>query len=168
VHGSIGAVACEACGAPEAFEVFCDEVREHIKDVYGVDKSAPAESTPIRCSACSAAALKPTTVLFGASLPEAFFSAVAADLPRLDLLIVAGTSLAVSPANSVAASCKCPRVIINDEPVGQAIGIQYDEDAPSDVRRRDVFLRGACEDVFRALVDELGWQDELRDLELPT
>ena len=81
VHGSIGRVACESCGAPEGFGAFCDKVRTHIKDIYGQDPAAPAESSPIVCGACGKPAVKPTTVLFGASLPEEFFSRVAEDLP---------------------------------------------------------------------------------------
>lgn len=165
VHGSIGAVACEACGRPEPLGAFCDSVRAHIKDVYGVDASAPTESSAIRCPGCGKAALKPTTVLFGASLPERFFTTAQQDLPALDLLIVAGTSLVVAPANSVAAACECPRVIVNDEPVGAELGVECDERAPPTASRRDVFLRGACEDTFRALVAELGWAEELRELE---
>ena len=101
VHGSIGRVACESCGAPEGFGAFCDKVRTSIKDIYGRDPAAPASSCAILCVACGQPTVKPTTVLFGASLPEAFFSHTAEDLPAVDLLIVAGTSLVVSPANSI-------------------------------------------------------------------
>ena len=51
-------------------------MRTNIKDIYGKDPAAPAESSPIVCGACGKPTLKPTTVLFGASLPEEFFSRV--------------------------------------------------------------------------------------------
>ena len=77
-------------------------MRTNIKDIYGEDAAAPSESTPIKCGKCGRPTVKPTTVLFGASLPERFFSQSQDDLPAADLLIIAGTSLVVSPANSLA------------------------------------------------------------------
>lgn len=41
--------------------------------------------------------VKPTTVLFGSSLPKRFFECAQVDLPGTDLLIISGTSLVVSP-----------------------------------------------------------------------
>ena len=46
---------------------------------------------------------QPTTVLFGAGLPEVFFDSIVEDLPTCDLIIVAGTSLVVSPGDDTAA-----------------------------------------------------------------
>jgi len=45
--------------------------------------------------------VKPNTVLFGNPLPEIFFEKLKEDSDQVDLLIVAGTSLVVSPANFV-------------------------------------------------------------------
>lgn len=101
VHGSIGRVACEACGAAHDLSSFCSAVRSNIKDIYGVDSGAPKESTPVPCPNCARNTLKPATVLFGSNLPAAFFQRKAADLGGADLVIVAGTSLVVSPANSI-------------------------------------------------------------------
>lgn len=44
--------------------------------------------------------VKPTTVLFGSSLPKRFVECAAADLPGTDLLILTGSSLVVSPESS--------------------------------------------------------------------
>lgn len=160
VHGSIGQVACEACGAAMPLDEFCDAVRANIKDIYGVDASAPKESTPILCKRCNKPTVKPTTVLFGASLPEEFFQRLPTDLPQADLLIVAGTSLQVSPANSVVYKVPkgCPRLIVNKEPVGAELGIDYSGSAAT----RDVFAgeRG-CDEVFLELINLLGWKDKL-------
>ena len=165
VHGSIGKVACEGCGAPMEFDAFCAEVRARIKDLYGVDSAAPAESTPIPCPACHRPLVKPTTVLFGSSLPAEFFERSAEDLPSVDLLLVAGTSLVVSPANSLVYRVpdSAVRAVINAEPVGQELGIRYSPGG------RDLFLGGECDDTFLALMVQLGWADDLArlDAELP-
>ena len=52
VHGSIGRVACEACGAGVPLDDFCTDVSTRIKDIYGADAAAPDESTNIECKAC--------------------------------------------------------------------------------------------------------------------
>ena len=159
VHGSISRVACEGCQTPMDFDRFCELVRSNIKDIYKVDALAPATSSPIPCPACQKPLVKPTTVLFGRSLPMEFFEKLEQDLPTVDLLIVAGTSLVVSPANSVV--YKVPdttqRVVINLEPVGEDLGIEYSHRKNS----RDWFLQGSCDEVFLELIQHLGWLDDL-------
>uniref|UniRef100_A0A7S0B694 Deacetylase sirtuin-type domain-containing protein n=1 Tax=Pyrodinium bahamense TaxID=73915 RepID=A0A7S0B694_9DINO len=159
VHGSIGRVACEACGHEVPLDDFCKEVRMKIKDIYGLDPEAPKESSNIFCPKCSGPTLKPTTVLFGASLPADFFEH-ARELPLADLLIVAGTSLVVSPANSVVEMVAedCPRLVVNREPVGEDLGLRYGPAAT-----RDVYSGArACDEVFFELIKLLGWEDKLR------
>jgi hypothetical protein len=141
------------------------------------DVKAPKESKPIPCEHCGKALVKPSTVLFGRNLPVEFFQRAQEDLPTLDLLIVAGTSLVVSPANSLvyqAPETTC-RVIVNREPVGQELGIEYDDDdddyslpngdTTGDIRTsssgRDFFAQGDCDSVFLDLIQELGWLEEL-------
>ena len=162
VHGSIGKVACEGCGASTDFETFCDSVQSNIKDLYKVDPSAPTESTPIPCAQCGRPLVKPTTVLFGSNLPAEFFERSAMDMPDVDLLIVAGTSLVVSPANSIVyqASDRALRVVVNDQPVGQELGIDY---GPPRDDKRDVFLQGEADQVFLELMGHLGWVDRLAE-----
>ena len=81
------------------------------------------------------------------------------DLPTCDLLVVAGTSLVVSPANSLV--YRVPehtvRVIINNEPVGEEFGIDY---GPKPAR--DYFANGYSDEVFLDLIEELGWLDDLK------
>lgn len=43
VHGSIANVTCEGCGRGMAFDAFCDRLRKQIKDIYGIDPSAPKD-----------------------------------------------------------------------------------------------------------------------------
>ncbi|KAJ8613023.1 hypothetical protein CTAYLR_004047 [Chrysophaeum taylorii] len=160
-HGTIARAACEACGAEMLFDDYCAAVRANIKDIYGVDPEAPAVSTNIRCGACGKPTVKPTTVLFGASLPDAFFASLRDDLPRADLLIVAGTSLVVSPANLVAAHAPCRRVLVNNEPVGEHLGLDFSRGGD------DIFLEGDAEDTFGRLLHHLGWLQDVPPDDLP-
>ena len=55
------------------------------------------------------------------------------------------------------------RVLINREPVGWHLGLDFDEND------RDFFARGDCEAVVLELMDHLGWLQDLNDVinELP-
>ena len=157
-HVSVGRAACEGCGAPIDFDDFCQRVRNSIKDIYGVDDSAPAESSEMLCDACRRPLLKPTTVLFGASLPQSFFEVLENDLPAADLVLVAGTSLVVSPANliALAAPDSAPRIICDRNDVASGVGIDCSSHA-----REDVWLRGDADDVAADLAAACGWIDDL-------
>ena len=150
------------CGAETDFGAFCDSVSANIKDLYGIDEAAPKESTPIPCARCNRPLVKPTTVLFGSNLPDSFFERSREDMPVCDLLIVAGTSLVVSPANSLVyrANPEAPRLVINNEPVGAELGLDYSATEGG----RDIFAQGECDDVFLELMGHLGWRDELAAL----
>ena len=156
VHGSIGRVACEGVRAVRLFRL-CAQVRCNIKDIYKQDADAPSESSPIACEHCKRPLVKPTTVLFGSSLPEEFFTRSEEDMPSTDLLLVAGTSLVVSPANSLVyrVNSDAVRVVINNEPVGAELGLNYGGGGGE--ASRDLFLQGDCDDVFLNLMRELGW-----------
>lgn len=161
VHGTIRRIACENCGAASDFDAFCESVRSNIKDIYSIDSTAPGESSFIRCGKCNSPGLKPTTVLFGSSLPQRFFTSAASDLPQADLLIVAGTSLIVSPANGIASEVptNVPRLVVNREPVGADLPgnpIRYGAQAT-----RDVFAPGDCDDTFLQLTCLLGWEEDI-------
>ena len=166
VHGSMDRAACEYCNEEADYQQFCEDVRRNIKDISRQDASAPLESSLIPCKTCTYAGVKPTIVLFRSSLPEEFFRRVVDDIPTVDLLIVVGTSLTVAPANSLV--YRVPpttvRFIVNNEPVGERLGIQYGDDS-----RRDFFAQGFCDDVFLDLICHLDWLDDLAKLadELP-
>jgi len=162
VHGTISEAACEFCGANVEFETFCENVRFSIKDIYGVDEEAPSASTPIHCQACGKPAVKPKTVLFGSNLPSEFFTCAEEDLGCADLLIVAGTSLVVSPANSLVYEVNenCMRMVVNMDEVGEELGIDY---SPSNMTR-DYFAKGSCENTFLELIGHLGWNDDLKSM----
>lgn len=160
VHGTISEASCERCGTDYPFDEFCDLVKTRIKDIYGVDEEAPSESLPIVCKNCGQATVKPKTVLFGSNLPSEFFTRTREDLPRADLLIIAGTSLVVSPANSLVynINSNCLRMVVNTEQVGEELGIEYGESASTG---RDFFAKGSCDAVFLDLIKELDWLGDL-------
>lgn len=162
LHGSLAQVACEGCGAAVEFDDFCESLKTNIKDIYGVDPDAPAESTPIQCRNCGKALVKPTTVLIGRNLPEEFYNQTEADVPHADLLIIAGTSLAMFPANSLVFRVPetTKRVLINREMVGRELGLGH----PS---FDDIVLLGSCEEIFWQLIQALGWTDDVDVTALP-
>ena len=79
VHGSLAVASCEFCGAEADFTLFQKHVREGVKDIYADAAGAAAvadagdaqESKPPLCAQCGQAGVKPSTVLYGRSLPEA-------------------------------------------------------------------------------------------------
>jgi NAD-dependent SIR2 family protein deacetylase len=161
VHGSFDQAECSLCKATSDFDSFCTLVQENIKDITGQDETAPMSSTPIPCHVCGRAAVKPSVVLFRSSLPQEFFDRVPQDISNVDLLIVIGTSLAVAPANTLV--FRIPptalRVVVNDEPVGWRLGIEYGSHS-----KRDYFAQGNCDAVMLDLIEHLGWMCDLAPL----
>lgn len=166
VHGTMAAAACEMCGEEMDFDEFCGKVRTNIKDITGLDYTAPAQSTPIVCQACQNPTMKPTIVLFRGQMPADFHIKAAQDLPDCDLLIIMGTSLTVAPANSLV--YRIPptalRMVMNNEPVGRRLGIDYSEES-----LRDVWASGYTDESCLNLAEKLGWLDDLAGIvnELP-
>lgn len=158
VHGTIAEASCEGCGHEYDYESFCNQVQSKIKDIYKLDPNAPEESSLIPCPSCGKPLVKPSTVLYGRNLPPEFFENVPGDLKSLDLLIVAGTSLTVSPANQLVSACPDDtiRVVVDVNEVGAELGIDYGPNP-----KRDFFGRGPCDQVFLDLITELGWLDDL-------
>eukprot|EP00299_Pterocystis_sp_00344_P010597 c4772_g1_i1.p1 GENE.c4772_g1_i1~~c4772_g1_i1.p1 ORF type:complete len:329 (-),score=93.35 c4772_g1_i1:17-856(-) len=159
VHGTIAAVSCEFCSTTLPLPTFCDRIKKNIKDIYNIDPTAPQESTPISCDKCDQPGLKPSTVLYGRGLPESFFRNRSEDFPKnVDLLLILGTSLIVSPANSLVAVAdkKVMRVLINKEEAGLDLGLQFGGN-----KARDVFLEGDCDTQVRQLAEACGWLEEL-------
>ena len=70
VHGTISQAKCEGCGHEMDFDEFCNKVETNIKDIYNDDKDdvkQQKKSSPIVCTNCGRALVKPKTVLFGRS-----------------------------------------------------------------------------------------------------
>ncbi|KAF6215409.1 hypothetical protein GE061_010161 [Apolygus lucorum] len=115
--------------------------------------------------------VKPNVILFGETLDSQFTSSVNKDVPRCDLLIVMGTSLVVEPfASSVKkVHSSCSRIIINNIPVGEHLGIVYEgsKDFSKKKRKdswRDIFIQGSCDDGVLHLAKLFKWERELEDL----
>jgi len=163
VHGALSEASCEACQQPMDYDTFISCLQTQIKDIYNRDNpDAPKESTPIACPNCGAPQIKPTTVLFGGTMPSEFFDKVEDDCAKTDLLFIAGTSLVVAPANSLVflVPKSAVRVVVNMDPVGADIGI--DPIDYTETNERDFFAQGQCDEIFLQLIQELGWLDDLK------
>jgi NAD-dependent deacetylase len=125
VHGHLRTVHCQSCGR-----------------TYPLTEAlARLKNEPIpHCPECGGR-LRPDVVLFGDMMPVAFTQAVAA-VERSSLVLVVGSSLTVSPANSLA--FRTPHLaIINREPT------------PAD-GRADVVIREGAGETLSAVLKELG------------
>ena len=123
-----------------------------------------------KCPKCGSAQ-KPDIVFFGERMPRKVQEAIKMNLPdfrRCDLLIIAGTSLAVQPFASFidAVPRSCPRVFINRSKDGSASVGEYEDSGAQHMygkcgNYRDVLLKGDCDKVVTDLCKSLGWIDEL-------
>eukprot|EP01039_Chlorochromonas_danica_P008053 gene8055-8883_t len=170
VHGSLAEVQCEFCATPYPMNEFVDEVRTKIKNIYDdSDEQAPKSSSAILCKRCHRPGVKPATVMFGRNLPPQVWRSIEDDFPQqIDLLIIAGTSLVVSPAcnlvNKVAAHV--PRLLVNLELVGGNLGLDFGApiEFSSDLTDpRDACILGPCDEGFLYIAERLGWLEELRE-----
>mmetsp|Transcript_9624 Transcript_9624/g.9690 ORF Transcript_9624/g.9690 Transcript_9624/m.9690 type:complete len:176 (+) Transcript_9624:572-1099(+) len=141
-------------------EEFHDEIKSKIRNIYDSDDTtSPSISSNILCKSCLRPGIKPNTVLYGTQLPNSFFNNIKSDFPNhCDLLLVAGTSLTVSPAcDLVFQVSECtPRAVVDRNPVGMHLGLDY-----MSSNSRDMFFPGECDVVFLELACRLGWFDEL-------
>jgi len=130
VHGNGTLVECQSCGfedpAQASFEKFKNEGK---------------------CPTCKCGGyLKPATISFGQNLKEEDLKRAFAAAKSCDLVIALGSTLSVSPANSIplkAAQSGTPYIIINRD--------ETDHDGLSQVTLR---LTGNVEDLFPPAVKE--------------
>ncbi|XP_041644611.1 NAD-dependent protein deacetylase sirtuin-3, mitochondrial isoform X2 [Cheilinus undulatus] len=108
-----------------------------------------------RCPTCTGV-VKPDIVFFGEELPRHFFKYLT-DFPLADLLIIMGTSLEVEPFASLAGAVRSsvPRLLINRDLVGPFAWRRWPQ---------DVIQQGDVVSGVQALVDALGWSQELKAL----
>jgi NAD-dependent histone deacetylase SIR2/NAD-dependent deacetylase sirtuin 2 len=165
-HGSLDPCHCQDCQREIPLS-YC------IREISGNDPNAEdySETVVPLCPACDGAFVKPDVVFFGEELPQRFYDSLREDLPKCDLLIIAGTSLAVYPLAGIAdaVSPNVPRVVMNRDNVLDrrgllsriwrfvkwAIGVNSDEQA------RDCFVGGDVQEAAAAIAAGCGWQDEL-------
>ena len=121
-HGSFSGNHCIDCNA--------EAENAEVESIIINDKSIP------RCKDCDGI-VKPDIVFFGESLPDRFHQLMETDFDDVDLAIVAGTSLQVSPFNQLPMMVPkgIPRYLINKEKVGN-LGS----------RKNDVLILGSLED----------------------
>mmetsp|Transcript_19102 Transcript_19102/g.25876 ORF Transcript_19102/g.25876 Transcript_19102/m.25876 type:complete len:129 (+) Transcript_19102:1085-1471(+) len=118
----------------------------------------------MRCNKCGKnAPVKPNIVFFGESLPAEFPSACQAVGMRVDLCLVMGTALAVSPFNMLPTLVKesVPKVLFNMENTKETGGQDFTEP-----NRMKLFVQGKCDETIRKLARDCGWADDF-DAVLP-
>mmetsp|Transcript_3417 Transcript_3417/g.7110 ORF Transcript_3417/g.7110 Transcript_3417/m.7110 type:complete len:418 (-) Transcript_3417:1331-2584(-) len=142
-HGHLEAAHCSFCGLDFDLAV----MKQHL-----------INKTVARCE-CGGPA-KPDIVFFGEPMIPGFFSKVAM-LDDVDLLLIMGTSLKVFPFAGLVNQVKdnIPRVMLNKEATGQAIGLDYDNSSS-----RDVFIQGDTDSLVGEIVRHSGWEEEYQAL----
>ena len=128
----------QAAGSRNVFELHGSVHRNHCVRCgksFPLSFVAGTEGVP-RCP-CGGI-VKPDVVLYGESLPEDAWRGALRAVSRADLLIVAGTSLAVYPASSLVECCPGRLVVVNLSPT------------PADARA-DLVLRERVGELFAAL-----------------
>jgi NAD-dependent deacetylase sirtuin 2 len=177
-HGTFGSATCMGAQCKKAFPskivrgsaLHCISSRQYYAEIPRYTDSVFAGTIP-RCDSCNSV-IKPDVVMFGEDLPQKFFQSTKHDFPSADLLIVMGTSLAVTPFNTLIDKVpeSTPRLLINRDKVGmqeeerkkaairgfETTGFSFDD--PSNIR--DVFAQGNCDDVVLKLVHLMGWSTE--------
>lgn len=127
LHGSYAKIECIRCGK----EYDLEEINTNV------------EPYPV-CDDCSGY-VKPKVILFGESLPPGVFNSAIRSVRNADCLIMVGSSLQISPANSVPSTAKqhgAKVIFINKEPT-----IMDD--------LADVILRGKAAEIFTNLMKKV-------------
>ncbi len=176
VHGTISLAGCEACNADYPIEQFREQVMTKIRNIYDPnDPVAPQTSSNILCLNCNQPQVKPRTVMYGRSLPDEFFDCMKKDHRSADLVLIIGTSLTVTPANSVPDAVSKPDgsiLLVNAEIVGEEHGFKYDDPVsveeyyakkglPRASTPPDSAILGNADNSLLFLANELGFIDDL-------
>lgn len=143
-HGSFAKNHCVECHK----EMDTETLKKQMKD-----KSKDGIPT---CDECHGY-VKPDIVFFGEGLPTKFFEKWEHDSRRVEIAIVAGTSLTVQPFAFLPAevSKKSIRLLVNNEKVG---------DFEHHPRKTDVLALYDCDLVAEKLCALLGWEEKLNEL----
>ncbi|RCK59635.1 NAD-dependent protein deacetylase HST2 [Candida viswanathii] len=143
-HGSFARNHCVDCHK----EMDTETLRQHMKD-------SSKDGIPT-CEHCHGY-VKPDIVFFGEGLPADFFEKWDHDSHRVEVAIVAGTSLTVQPFAFLPAevSKKSIRLLVNKEKVG---------DFQHHPRKSDVLALHDCDLVAEKLCALLGLEEKLNEL----
>lgn len=148
------------------------------KDSFTTAASSSSKAT-IDENVCNGL-VKPDIVFFGEELPQRFSDVSKADFGNpnssqktsnpvhpVDCLLVLGTSLQVSPFNSLVArpELDVPRVLVNREKAGTRDSLYGGFEFDHKDNYRDLFLQGDCDDVVLEMCREIGWDKELDTLQ---
>ena len=124
VHGHLRTVHCRSCGRTYPMQQALAQM--------------PKEPVP-RCEQCGKT-VRPDVVLFGDMMPPAFSQALQA-VERSQLVLVVGSSLTVSPANTLAFQAPHLAIVNRDPTLAD--------------RRADVVLYGTSGEALTAVVEEV-------------
>ena len=172
-HGSFAESHCTGCNRYYS--------KEWMKQKLNAAIGAKGKPTIPRCENCSTGVVKPDITFFGEQLPERFGRLKRVDCLGARLLMVMGTSLAVSPFNELISSVppECPRLLVNKELVAihrdsvpENIGEEecFKSGIPGGFKFgqadncRDAALLGDCDDKIWQICTELGWREELEGI----
>ena len=110
--------------------------------------------------------VKPDIVFFGEQMPKDFIENRVDDFNECDCLVVMGTSLQVFPFSALVDLTRkdCPRLLINRDLVGDWQLSEVNPEAYLRHNKRDVALKGDCDQACLKLVEELGFKNELVEL----
>lgn len=168
-HGSFWTFHCLKCQRKSKLEEWRDKINK---------------GEVLKCKSTQCLGLvKPDVVFFGENLPKKVFEDIQDKVFESDLILIIGTSLAVTPFSGFfeLAARDTVRVLINREAVGTC-PIRVTENGGEkiiqvnqnyqrrfffqcpEINFRDIFLQGDCDDVIYQICDKLGWRDELDQL----
>lgn len=159
-HGSFQTSYCTSCKKTYDLKWLKTEI-------FDPDRN---EGVP-KCEACKGV-VRPNVVLFGESLPNRFWVNITPDFEACDLLLVFGTSLVVSPFNTLVAkpSNSVPRVYINMTKPGSSgsmLGWFLNLAANVDfTRTSDLVILGDCDQTVENICIKNDWKEELDRIEV--
>ena len=138
-HGKMTSSHCASCHA----EVNQELMTQHLLN-----------GEPLQCTKCNGPC-KPDVILFGESMPAGFYEAAQA-IVGADLVLVIGSSLAISPFSDMIdyVSPEVPRIMINKQ--------MPDEDYDEEVK--NVIMVGEADVMVLKLIKMLGWEADFDKL----
>ena len=145
-HGSFETAQCSKC--KKAFnKTILREYLDKEKVLY--------------CDECGAP-VKPGIIFYGEQLPHEFFEK-STQIEEADLMILCGTSLLVTPFNSLPdkASKTAVRLIINKESFKKSRRIK--PFGFNDEESNDIFFKGECDNAVKKIIKDVGWEKEFYD-----
>jgi len=153
-HGSFQNSYCTSCKKTY-------ELKWLKTEIFSPEKN---EGVP-KCVDCQGV-VRPDVVLFGEGLPSRFWDNISSDFQSCDLLLVFGTSLVVSPFNTLVnrPGRAVPRVYINLSKQGSTgmVGWLLRMGGNVDFSRdSDLVMLGDCDKSVAHLCDDLGWRQDL-------